>query len=73
VDEFEAVLGGTFVQFVEALPHMEVKIQDDGSSVDGQHVLREIPPPPVYVMPRHTSRVFKFLVSTVWFGLHHEM
>lgn len=48
IDQFEDALGGTFLQFLNALPHMETKIQDDGSSVDGQWVVRMIPPPPLH-------------------------
>lgn len=44
-DEFEDALGGSFVQFLEALPHVETKVQDDGSSVDGKLVMRMVPPP----------------------------
>jgi mediator of RNA polymerase II transcription subunit 31 len=47
-DQFEDALGGTFEQFLRALPHMELKIQDDGSSVDGQLVFRLKVPPAHY-------------------------
>eukprot|EP00039_Didymoeca_costata_P010970 m.149828 g.149828 ORF g.149828 m.149828 type:complete len:276 (+) comp15019_c3_seq2:307-1134(+) len=48
VDQFEDALGGTFQQFLNALPHMETKIQDDGSSVDGQFVFKLKTPPAAY-------------------------
>lgn len=45
MDQFEDAMGGTFEQFIKALPHLETKIQDDGSSCDGQLVLKMKPPP----------------------------
>lgn len=45
MDQFEDALGGTFEQFIKALPHIETKIQDDGSSCDGMLVLKMKPPP----------------------------
>jgi len=48
MDQMEDALGGTFMQFIDALPHMEHKIQDDGSSIDGQPVFRMVPPIPLH-------------------------
>ena len=43
MEQLEDALGGTFLQFIDALPHMEHKVQDDGSSLDGQEVFRTQP------------------------------
>jgi len=47
VDSFQDALGGTFEQFLGALPHFELMVQDDGGSCDGQTMVRMVPPPPV--------------------------
>jgi hypothetical protein len=44
VGQFEDALGGSFYQFIQALPHMESKIQDDGSSCDGECPSSSSPP-----------------------------
>lgn len=62
MDQFEGAMGGTFEQFIKALPHIETKIQDDGSSCDGMLVLKMTPPPAVkqgftMTIPIKTSEV----------------
>mmetsp|Transcript_16083 Transcript_16083/g.32186 ORF Transcript_16083/g.32186 Transcript_16083/m.32186 type:complete len:282 (-) Transcript_16083:313-1158(-) len=45
--EFEDGLKTSFDEFIKALPHIESKIQDDGSAADGKLVFRfkKMPPP----------------------------
>ena len=44
---FQDALKGDFFDFLQALPHIETKIQDDGSFADGKLVFRLKPLPPV--------------------------
>mmetsp|Transcript_34482 Transcript_34482/g.68981 ORF Transcript_34482/g.68981 Transcript_34482/m.68981 type:complete len:288 (+) Transcript_34482:55-918(+) len=45
-EEFEDALRTSFTEFLKALPHIESKVQDDGSRADGKLVFRFKPLPP---------------------------
>eukprot|EP00961_Rhodomonas_salina_P272565 3683112-Rhodomonas_salina.3 len=59
--EFEDALKTSFGEFLKALPHIEAKIQDDGSNADGKLVFRFKPMPPA---SQRKMFIKKFVVAT---------
>jgi len=61
-DQFEDALGGTFRAFLEAMPHLQVKVQEDECPDKGKVVVRRLPGPDI---PRPTTMTIPISKSQV--------